>query len=125
MRPCIQHDECRDLSPLSRGLRQTKAERGKPQHSPPLYFTPTKGSTREDIEVSPLKTITVELVQKISQKVNLYDFRGVGTFLLMQKTHKYFLVQQDARKKHAQYDQLYDSVIVKIDAIPKDTTDKK
>ena len=107
------------------GLRHAESERGKPRHSPPLRFVPTKGLPKEDTEDSPLKTITVELAQKTSQKVTLYDFGGVETFLLMQKNHEYFLAQQDARKKYDSYDELDDDAIKKIDAVPEDTSDKK
>eukprot|EP00957_Ditylum_brightwellii_P092545 7047247-Ditylum_brightwellii.AAC.1 len=58
---------------------------------------------------SPLKTITVELAQKTTQKVALYKFRGVKTFLQMQKSHEYFLPQQEARKKHDLHDQADDA----------------
>ena len=53
-------------------LRHVEAERGRPRHSPPLRFVPSNVYTKEDSEDSPLKTITVELAQKISQKVPLY-----------------------------------------------------
>eukprot|EP00957_Ditylum_brightwellii_P122398 9333551-Ditylum_brightwellii.AAC.1 len=55
---------------------------------------------------SPLKTIMVELAQETTQKVSLYQF-------------------SEARKKHDQHDQTDDAILAKLDAIPKDTCNKK
>eukprot|EP00957_Ditylum_brightwellii_P004467 339662-Ditylum_brightwellii.AAC.1 len=74
---------------------------------------------------SPLKTITVKLAQETTQKVSLYKFSDVETFLMMQKFHEYFLSQQEARKKHNQHDQTGDTVLAKLDAILKNMHDKK
>eukprot|EP00957_Ditylum_brightwellii_P122354 9330857-Ditylum_brightwellii.AAC.1 len=74
---------------------------------------------------SPLKTITVELAQETTQKLALYKFSDIKTFLMMQKSHKYFLSQQEARKKHDQHDQTNDTVLAQLDAIPKDACNKK
>eukprot|EP00957_Ditylum_brightwellii_P127598 9730994-Ditylum_brightwellii.AAC.1 len=58
---------------------------------------------------SPLKTIMVELAQETTQKVALYKFSGIEIFLMMQKSHEYFLSRQEARKKHDLHDQADDA----------------
>ena len=55
----------------------------------------------------------------------MHDYNGVETFLKMKKIHKYFLAQQDARKKHDIHVNANDLVIAKLDAIPDEITDKK
>ena len=80
--------EIRRLFP--KGPRHAKAEKGKPRYDPPLHFVPSKVSSREDVDDKTPKTVTVELGQKTSQKVSLYEYDGVETFLKMQKMHKYF-----------------------------------
>eukprot|EP00957_Ditylum_brightwellii_P015659 1181681-Ditylum_brightwellii.AAC.1 len=69
------------------GLRHTEAERGKPRQTPLIRFVPTPRPSKDDMDDSPLKTITVELAQEMAQKVALYKFSGVKTFLMMQKSH--------------------------------------
>eukprot|EP00957_Ditylum_brightwellii_P165548 12603264-Ditylum_brightwellii.AAC.1 len=77
------------------GLRHTEAECGKLQQTPPICFVPLQRPTKDNMHDSPLKTITVELAQETNQKVTLYEFGGVKTFLMMQKSHEYFLSQQE------------------------------
>eukprot|EP00957_Ditylum_brightwellii_P078715 5985051-Ditylum_brightwellii.AAC.1 len=69
------------------GLRHTEAERGKPQQTPPIRFVPLQRPMKDDMDGSPLKTITMELAQETTQKVALYKFSGVETFLIMQTSH--------------------------------------
>ena len=101
-----------------------EAEKGKPWYDPTLRFVLIKVSSREDTDDKTLKTVTVELSQKTSQKVSFYEYDGVETFLKMQKMHEHFLSQQDVRKKHAKLDKLDNEVLKKIDTIPEDSTDK-
>eukprot|EP00957_Ditylum_brightwellii_P098914 7535104-Ditylum_brightwellii.AAC.1 len=44
---------------------------------------------------------------------------------MMQKSHEYFLSQQEARKKHDLHDQADDAVFAQLDTIPKDMRNKK
>eukprot|EP00957_Ditylum_brightwellii_P139224 10611464-Ditylum_brightwellii.AAC.1 len=74
---------------------------------------------------SPLKLITVDLAQETTQKVALYKFSGIKTFLMMEKSHEYFLSQQEARRKHDQHDQTNDAVLAQLVTISKDTRNKK
>ena len=90
-----------------------------------MRYIPSKVSTKEDGKDSHLKTIIVEVAQKTSQKVPLYAYDSVKTFLKMQKIPRYFLAQQDTRKKHDIHDQVDDLVIAKLDKIPDGITDKK
>ena len=78
----IYEDERRDPLTLSWG---------KCRHYLPLCFIPSEVSFREDDDDSALKTITVGLSQKTSQKVTIYEYDYVKTFPKMQKMHKYFL----------------------------------
>ena len=47
------------------GMIYAKAEKGKPRYDLPLRFKPSKVSSREDVEDKTVKTVTVELSQKI------------------------------------------------------------
>eukprot|EP00957_Ditylum_brightwellii_P186324 14186429-Ditylum_brightwellii.AAC.1 len=94
---------------FSGGLRHAEVERGKPQQTPPICFVPPSRPLKDNMYDSPLKTITVELAQETTQMVVLYEFSGVKTFLQMQKSHEYFLSQQEARKKHDLHDQADDA----------------
>eukprot|EP00957_Ditylum_brightwellii_P073730 5602965-Ditylum_brightwellii.AAC.1 len=67
----------------------------------------------------------VELAQETTQKVALYEFSGDETFLMMQKSHEYFLSQQEDRKKHDLHDQADNALLAQLDMIPKYTRDKK
>ena len=84
------------------GLKHAEAEKGKPRYDPPLYFVPSKVSSREDMDDKTLKTVIVELSQKTSQKVSLYEYEGVETFLMMQKMHRYFCLPTRCEKKACQ-----------------------
>ena len=105
------------------GLKHAEAEKGRPRYDPPLRFVPTKVPSGDDTSDKTLKTVTVELSQKTTQKVPLYEFHGTETFLQLQKLHSYCLDQQGVRLKHAKLDKLDDEVLKKIDAIPEDTAD--
>eukprot|EP00957_Ditylum_brightwellii_P097743 7443509-Ditylum_brightwellii.AAC.1 len=59
------------------------------------------------------------------KKVLLYKFSGVKTFLQMQKSHEYFLYQQEARKKHDLHDQADGVVLTQLETIQKDMRNKK
>eukprot|EP00957_Ditylum_brightwellii_P025042 1894804-Ditylum_brightwellii.AAC.1 len=107
------------------GLRHAEAECGKLQQTLPICFVPLQRPTKDNMDDSPLKTITVEMAQETTQKVALYEFSSVETFLMMQKSHEYFLSQQESRKKHDQHDQTNDAVSAQLDMIPKDTCNKK
>ena len=115
--------EIHRLSPA--GLRYAKGERGRPRHSPPLCFPPRTVSAKEDGEDSPLKTTTVELAQKTSQKMPLYAYDGVKTFLMIYEMRGCFLAQQETRKMHDIHDNANDLVTSKLDAIPDGTNNKK
>ena len=65
------------------GLKHSKAERGMPQHDPPLRFVPPKTSGKEDGKDTRLKTITAILDQDTTQKVCPYKFDIIETFLKM------------------------------------------
>ena len=106
------------------GLKHAEAEKGKPRYDPPLRFVPTKVPSGEDRDDKTLKTVSVELSQKTTQKITLYEYHGTESFLQLQKLHDYCLDQQEVRKKHAKLDKLDDEVLKKIDAIPEDTADK-
>eukprot|EP00957_Ditylum_brightwellii_P085487 6502123-Ditylum_brightwellii.AAC.1 len=69
------------------GLRHAEAERGKPRQTLPICFVPPSRSLKDNMDDSPLKTIKVKLAQEMTQKVVLYKFSGVETFLQMQKSH--------------------------------------
>eukprot|EP00957_Ditylum_brightwellii_P198528 15130598-Ditylum_brightwellii.AAC.1 len=56
------------------GLRHAEAERGKPRQTLPIHFVPPKRPMKDNMDGSPLKTITVELTQETTQKVSLYEF---------------------------------------------------
>ena len=56
-----------------------------------------KGEDGDDIT---LKMITIELDQKMTQKVLPYGYIDIETFLGMQKHHDYILSQQETRKKY-------------------------
>eukprot|EP00957_Ditylum_brightwellii_P044610 3382483-Ditylum_brightwellii.AAC.1 len=90
---------------LPGGLRHAEAECGKPRQTPPIHFVSPQRPMKDSMDDSPLKTILVELAQETTQKVALYEFSRVETFLMMQKSHEFFLSQQEARKKHDQHDQ--------------------
>eukprot|EP00957_Ditylum_brightwellii_P200142 15257681-Ditylum_brightwellii.AAC.1 len=107
------------------GLRHAEAECGKPQQTPPIRFVPPSRPSKDSMDDSPLKTITVELAQEMIQKVVLYEFSGIEIFLMMQKFHEYFLSQQEARKKDDLHDQADDAILAQLDTILKDTCDKK
>eukprot|EP00957_Ditylum_brightwellii_P160205 12196542-Ditylum_brightwellii.AAC.1 len=107
------------------GVRHAEVERGKPRQTSPICFVPPQRSTKDDMDDSPLKTTMVELVQETTQKVALYKFSNVKTFLMMQKSHEYFLSQQEARKKHDLHGQADDAVLAQLNTIPKDTHNKK
>ena len=83
------------------GLRHAEAKKGKPQYDAPLCFVPSKGSSKEDTDDKTLKTVTVELSQKTTQKVSLYEYDDIEAFLQLQKLYDYYLSQQDVRRKHA------------------------
>eukprot|EP00957_Ditylum_brightwellii_P025305 1914808-Ditylum_brightwellii.AAC.1 len=68
-------------------LRHAEVERGKPRQTPPIRFVPPSRPSKDDMDDSPLKMITVELAQETTQKVALYKFSSVKTFLMMQKSH--------------------------------------
>eukprot|EP00957_Ditylum_brightwellii_P145477 11077022-Ditylum_brightwellii.AAC.1 len=51
------------------GLRHAETERGKPRHTLPICFVPQQRPTKDDMDNSPLKKITVELAQEMTQKV--------------------------------------------------------
>eukprot|EP00957_Ditylum_brightwellii_P066848 5073238-Ditylum_brightwellii.AAC.1 len=51
------------------GLKHAEAERGKPQQTLPIRFVPPSRPSKEDMDDSPLKTITVKLAQETTQKV--------------------------------------------------------
>ena len=78
-------------------------------------------SNREDSLDSTLKTITIELGQKMSQKVSLCEHVCIETFLGLQKQHENFVSQQEARKKIAKIDRLDDLMYDKIKVIPGGT----
>eukprot|EP00957_Ditylum_brightwellii_P201847 15327507-Ditylum_brightwellii.AAC.1 len=107
------------------GLRHVKAECGKPRQTPPIHFVPPTRPLKDDMDDSPLKTITVELSQETTQKVAMHKFSGIKTFLMMQKSHEYFLSQQEAREKHDLHDQADDAVLAQLDMILKDARNKK
>eukprot|EP00957_Ditylum_brightwellii_P088119 6712198-Ditylum_brightwellii.AAC.1 len=50
-------------------LRHAKAERGKPQQTLMIRFVPPQRPTKDNIDDSPLKTVTMELAQETTQKV--------------------------------------------------------
>eukprot|EP00957_Ditylum_brightwellii_P095091 7241843-Ditylum_brightwellii.AAC.1 len=54
---------------LPGGLRHTEAECGKLQQTPPIWFVPPSRPSKDDMDDSPLKTITVKLAQETTQKV--------------------------------------------------------
>ena len=66
---------------IPEGLKNNKAERGKPRHEPPLRFVPNKSLDKEDGEDEYNKSITVELNQKTTMKVVTYVFIYVEIFL--------------------------------------------
>ena len=107
------------------GLKYAKAEREKSPHDPPLRCVPLTASEKEDVKGTKLKMITVVLDQDTTQKVCLYEFDVIETFLKMQKKYSYFLAQYDVRKKWNKYDKLEDAVLVKIKAVSHGTTDTK
>ena len=80
--------------------KHAKADRGKPRHDPPLCFVPSKVSKKKDGDDSTLKMISIELDQKMTQKVLPYGYIDIETFLGMQKYHKYIPSQQETRKKY-------------------------
>eukprot|EP00957_Ditylum_brightwellii_P077329 5876585-Ditylum_brightwellii.AAC.1 len=69
------------------GLRHMETECGKLQQTLQIRFVPLQRSTKDDMDDSPLKTITVELAQETTQKVALYKFSDAETILMMQKSH--------------------------------------
>eukprot|EP00957_Ditylum_brightwellii_P007148 543000-Ditylum_brightwellii.AAC.1 len=69
------------------GVRHVEVERGKLRQTPPICFFSPQRPTKDDMDDSPLKTIKVKLAQETTQKVALYKFSGVETFLMMQKSH--------------------------------------
>ena len=66
---------------IPEGLKNNKAERGKPRHKPPLCFVPNKSLDNEDGEDEYNKSITVELNLKTTMKVVPYAFIDVESFL--------------------------------------------
>ena len=64
-------------------LRHAKVGKGKPRYNPPLILVLSKVSSGENSEDSILEMITVVLSQKTFEKVTLYEFDGVKTFLKM------------------------------------------
>eukprot|EP00957_Ditylum_brightwellii_P060047 4559292-Ditylum_brightwellii.AAC.1 len=50
------------------GLRHAEAECGKPRQTPPIHFVPPSKPSKDEMDDSPLKTITVELAQETTQK---------------------------------------------------------
>ena len=75
------------------GLKHVEAEQWKPQHDLPLRFVPPKVSEKEDGKDTRLKLITIVLDQDMTQKVCLYNFDDIETFLRMQINHAYLLAQ--------------------------------
>ena len=60
---------------------------------------PSKASEKEDVKDTKLKLITVVLDQDATQKVCLFGFDKMETFLKMQIHHAYLLAQKDMKKK--------------------------
>ena len=63
------------------GLKHAKAERRKPRHETPLHFVPSKVLKEKDGQDSTLKTITVELNRKTSQKYLYMSMCALKLFL--------------------------------------------
>ena len=76
---------------------------------------------KEDTDDKTMKTLTVELSQKISHKVSLYEYTGDESFLQLQKLYDCCLFQQDVIRKHAELHKLDNEVLQKIDTIPDGT----
>ena len=106
------------------GLKNIECERGKPRHSPPLRFAPTKLLDHEDGDDDKKKnTITVELNGKITMKLVPYSFVDIESFLRYQQQHDYVLSQQDAKANWTKIHSLFEAAVTSRDTISPNTID--
>ena len=108
------------------GLKATDSERFKPRQPPAIPFLlkalPSSSELGDDTTI---KTITVELNNKTTTKVEPYIFKDVESFLAYQAEHDYIFPQQGARVNWDKLEKIRVNTLTKLGAISANTINKE